>query len=270
MWKLNDQHKLWSSIAYAVRTPSRAENNLNIDVTTIPPFTADSNPTNLPILASVLGNADYDSEEILSYEIGYRFSPSNSLSFDSTVFYNDYDNLRGTNLGTLDDVNVTYAGGFPASGYFTLPILFDNNSSGHNYGFELSSQWLATNTLRLKLNYGYVVSSFEDNQSQNTMSPEHILSVNADWSITKTLNLDLTWRLVDSTQIISSLSAAEKKLDSFQGLDLGLRWQLTPDVSVAAYGKNLLYPSHVEYEAELFHIPYRVEPSYFAKITLAF
>lgn len=270
MWQLNEQHKLWSSIAYAVRTPSRAENNFIINASTIPPFTPNLNPSNLPIKILVKGNDDYDSEEILTYEVGYRFTPSNNLSFDSTIFYNDYDSLRGANFGTLDDSNVVYAGGFPVAGYFNQPTSFNNNLSGHNYGFELSSQWLATNTLRLKLNYGYVSSNFEDGQTQNTVSPEHILSAHADWSITNTLNFNLTWRYVDNTQIIDTSSVNDKQLDSFHGLDLGLNWQLVPDVSLSVYGKNLLYPSHVEYEAEQYHIPYRVEPSYFAKITLAF
>jgi len=255
MWQLNDHHKLWSSIAYSVRAPNRAENNLKVNVVNRP-----SGPTFTEI--SVRGNDAFESEELLSYEIGYRFTPSNKLSFDTALFYNDYDKLRGIVMGTPDMMS-----GFP----FTLEAPFVNNQDGQNYGFELSSQWVPNEALRFKLNYSYIYSDFSlTTPTQNTDAPENIVSAHADWNISNTLNLNLTWRYVDAAPVLSTFSAAQKELDSYQGLDIGLIWQLTPDLTLAAYGKNLLYPSHVEFEAEQFHIPYRVEPTYYGKITVQF
>ena len=259
MWDLNSQHKIWSSIARAVRTPSRAENNLNINALNVP-------PTSLPTPTTqiwVLGNSDFDSEEVLSYEVGYRFSPNNKLSFDSAMFYNNYDKLRGNISGVPDFSTIRL-------GYITQPLPFVNDQSGHNYGFELSSQWLAAQGLRLKLNYGYVQSHFSDMQSQNVYAPKHILSAHADWSLNADISLNVSWRYVDNVKILNTVKFETEQLEGYHGVDLALRWQITPSLSLAAYGKSLLFPGHVEYEAEQFHIPYRVEPNYFVKITLVF
>jgi iron complex outermembrane receptor protein len=48
----------------------------------------------LPILSSLLGNRDYESEKLLAFELGYRTQPIEKLSLDITGFYNSYDDLR--------------------------------------------------------------------------------------------------------------------------------------------------------------------------------
>ena len=42
----------------------------------------------------LLANPDFESEELIAYELGYRVKPANNLSFDLAVYYNDYDNIR--------------------------------------------------------------------------------------------------------------------------------------------------------------------------------
>ena len=44
-----------------------------------------------PIL---LPNRGFESETLVSYELGYRIKPVTTVSFDAAGFYNDYDNLR--------------------------------------------------------------------------------------------------------------------------------------------------------------------------------
>ena len=265
MWQLNEQHKLWSSISYAVRTPARAESSLSVNSFNIPP----NLPIN-PFITKVLinGNDNYESEELLSYEIGYRFIPSNNISFDSVLFYNDYDKLRSVSIGNIDLSNVP--------SYLTLPTFYSNEQDGYNYGFELSSQWLASDSLKFKFNYAYTHSEFVQNsgsgagQSQNTDTPEHIASLQADWNIAKNLSLDMTYRYVDTVEILDSINFSTKQLDSYHGVDIGLHWAVTPTISIEAFGKNLLNSSHVEYESEAFQLPNRVEPSYYGKVTLNF
>ena len=258
MWKLNNQHKLWSSISYAVRTPSRGEVNSISSPMIYPP-----NPlAPLPTKLLLKGDDNYKSEELLSYEVGYRFTPTSSISVDSTAFYNDYDQLRSISNEAIDFSK------FP--NYLIQPTHYANGHAGHNYGFELSNQWIASDSLKFKLNYAYTRNEFDQEQPQNTDTPKHIASLLADWRITKSLTFDATWRYVDSVEILDIVNMSTVELDSYHGVDLGIHWQISPAVSVNAYGKNLFNTHHVEYETELYQLPARVEASYYGKITLKF
>ena len=260
-WKLNDQHKLWSSVGYSVRSPARFDSNLNIAAGVIPPFVS-PNVTAAPVLLELQGQDDFKSEYLLDYELGYRFSPTSTFSLDSTIFLNHFHRLRGAKQADTDLTS------FPTS--IVQGIEFTNSQEGHTHGLELSSQWLATNTLKFKLNYSYTNGSFSDMQTQNTRAPRHIGSLNAVWSVHKDVDVNATWRYVDNASILNGAFGSKKMLDSFHGVDLGVNWHMSPDVTLSAYGKNLFYGEHVEYESGRFQIPYRVEPSYYGKVTFKF
>lgn len=257
MWQLNKKNNLWASVARAIRTPSRVENNLSVNAQNIPPSVES------PLVSIwVAGNENYQSEEIISYELGYRVIPAKKWSFDSTIFYNDYDQLRSA-LNSTTDFST-----FP--NYISQYLTFENDLDGYNYGFEFSSMWAATDDLQLKLNYSFIQNEFGENQSQNTDAPEHMLSTMMDWSITDDINLNLVWRFMGDAYVINTNDLSTKTIDSYHGLDIGLHWAVTPDVLLSAFGKNLLHPAHLEYEGENYQLPYRVGPSYYIKATLTF
>ena len=90
---LPKRQTLWASISHAVRTPSRVENDGRVSNEFIAPGTA-QNPGTLPLLTVLASNDDFESEELLAYEFGYRIQGTDSLSLDIATFYNEYDNLR--------------------------------------------------------------------------------------------------------------------------------------------------------------------------------
>ncbi|WP_137224412.1 TonB-dependent siderophore receptor [Shewanella sp. MEBiC00475] len=257
MWQLNEKNKLWASIARAVRTPSRSENNLSVNALNISPSAG------IPLVKTwVIGNDNYQSEEMTSYELGYRFIPAQKWSFDTTIFYNNYDQLRSSLYGTTDFST------FP--NYISQNVPFNNDLAGYNYGVEFSSIWTATDAIQLKLNYSYTQNEFDKSQSQNTDAPEHMLSTLMDWSITDDVDLNLVWRFIDEANVLNLNDLSNKTIDSYYGVDIGLHWQLDPNIILSAFGKNLLHPAHLEYEGETFQFPYRVGPSYYLKATLTF
>ncbi|GGQ23692.1 TonB-dependent receptor [Shewanella litoralis] len=257
MWQVDTKNSVWTSIARAVRTPSRVENNLSVNALNIPP--SDVSP---PVKVFVEGSDDYQSEEIVSYEIGYRFVPANKWSFDTTFFYNAYDKLRSTSDGTTD------FSAFP--NYLSQYTVFENQYDGYNYGAELSSMWAVTDSLQLKLNYSYIQNEFGDILGQNTQAPQNMASTIIDWSMTENIDVNIVWRFVDSTELLSSNGTSFKTIDGYKGVDLGVAWAVTPELMLSAYGKNLFYSSHLEYEAESILLPYQVGPSYFVKASLSF
>lgn len=257
MWQLNEKNKLWASIARAVRTPSRSENNLSVNALNISPSAG------IPLVKTwVIGNDNYQSEQMTSYELGYRFIPAQKWSFDTTMFYNHYDQLRSSLYGTTDFST------FP--NYVSQNVPFNNDLAGHNYGFEFSSIWTVTDEIQLKLIYSHTQNEFDQSQSQNTDAPKNMLSTLMDWSITDDVVLNIVWRFIDEANILNLNDLSNKTIDSYYGVDIGLHWQLNPNITLSAFGKNLLHPAHLEYEGETFQFPYRVGPSYFVKATLTF
>ncbi|MEH6503598.1 MAG: TonB-dependent receptor [Cycloclasticus sp.] len=261
MWKLSDQHKLWSSVAYSVRTPSQGESSAGVTTAVVPPA-----PPFVPYptkIALTGGGEQYDSEELLAYEVGYRFSPTDRISVDATVFYNKYDQLRSFSPGT--------AGYEPLPvDHFTLPLEIGNDEDGQNYGFEISNQWVASEELKFKLNYGFIDSDFSKNQTQNTEAPKHIASLSAEWLVDDNVDINMMWRYVDEASILDVVNGGSETIDSYHGADIGVTWRVLPKVSLSAFGRNLFYGDHVEYKPEIFHIPYRVEPSFYGKVTIDF
>lgn len=257
MWQIDTKNSVWTSIARAVRTPSRVENNLSVNALNIPP--SDVSP---PVKVFVVGSDDYQSEEIVSYELGYRFAPAKQWSFDTTFFYNAYDKLRSTSVGTTD------FSAFP--NYLEQYTVFENQYDGYNYGAEVSSTWIMTDLLQLRVNYSYIQNEFNELISQNTQAPQNIVSTIIDWNMTDNIDVNVVWRFIDKTELLSGNGSSVKAVDSYQGIDIGVSWAVMPELSLSAFGKNLFYSSHLEYEAESILLPYQVGPSYFVKASLRF
>src|SRR5205085_2793576 len=131
---------VWAAVSRAVRTPSRAERDLNFNFTTLnPPFAL------FPTLVTVLGNRGTLSEKVVAFETGYRWQPTQRLNLDLAAFYNIYDDLT-----TVDIQPARLLGGLP-----NLPVRFDNFASGHAYGVEVAAAWQPADWLTLRSAYTY-------------------------------------------------------------------------------------------------------------------
>lgn len=101
MWIPYHQHRICAAVSRAVRTPSRSEHDLDIFVRTLPPEPVPGLPFNTPPVAiSINGNKSFDSEDVLSYELGYRTTFIQDLSLDFSFFYNQYSKLRSAQSST--------------------------------------------------------------------------------------------------------------------------------------------------------------------------
>ena len=99
IWTPDPRHSLWGAVSRAVRTSSRADRDISIDIVVLPAG-APGNPFPAPLLVTVKGNPEFDSEKLIAYETGYRFRPTDRLSLDGTLFFNEYDKLRTGVPGT--------------------------------------------------------------------------------------------------------------------------------------------------------------------------
>jgi iron complex outermembrane receptor protein len=106
----------------------------------------------LPIAVYSLGNANYGSEEVITYETGYRTTFFKSVSFDVTGFYNNYQDLRYVQNATAMPVFTGYTTPMQQS------LLFNNHLQGRTYGVEIASVWQMLDWWRWDANYSWLHS----------------------------------------------------------------------------------------------------------------
>jgi len=77
LWAVNHQHSLWGAISKAVRIPSRSDKDIKFLVF----FPGATNS-----VALGTGNPDVLPEELIAYELGYRFYPNQDFLLDTNIF----------------------------------------------------------------------------------------------------------------------------------------------------------------------------------------
>ena len=258
LWTPHQDHRLWAAVSRAVQTPARGFVDARANLAVFPPspFTG-----NLPILVSIIGGDSLQSEELIAYEIGYRAQVAERLSLDATVFYNDYDQVIGANLGTP----------FPERRIFpphlVLPVELQNIGSGYNTGFELAANWRPMQDWRLRLAYSYLYSDIEnrDGVPMYNHGNQNRISLFSSWKLHDDLELDVWWRYVDNDSI-NTVSAGRTEVDSYSTVDLRLGWRPRKDLELSLIGANLFGGTHLEFVQETLTVPVEVEPSLYGRL----
>lgn len=259
LYKVNDKNTLWAAVSRAVRTPSQFEESgsllLGLDPTSQP----------YPLRYTMNGDEAYDAEDLMAYELGYRWLPASNLSLDFAVFINQYDNLRNAQPVSMLQYN---------------ELALKNNFKGTTYGVELATDWKPLDRWRLQLSYAYMGYDMEVENSwfgervvdiTEGGSPKHQVSLLSSLDVLENLQLNLWLRYVDSIETSNSvLSQRTISVDDYVTLDCNLAWQLHKNVELMLVGQNLLDSSHLEYVTEFSTKPTEVERSVYAKVTFTF
>jgi iron complex outermembrane receptor protein len=259
LWAVNNEHKIWGAVSQAVRTPSRFESDGEIKNAAFNTYQLGLTPApGLPLTVVTQGNDDYDSEEVTAYELGYRFIPVDSFSMDLAVFFNDYDDLR---TGELNQV-------FTGSG-FTQYVTLTNEGSAETYGVELSLKYRYSNFFQGHLAYTLLENKVEVYDSFGF--PHHQISLQGDFAVSKTMQLNLWFRFVDDMDALYSFDTDKTyEVDSYLTMDIRFAWQILPDLEFSVVGQNLLRGDHVEFVQESFSAPVEVGPSAYCQLTYRF
>jgi iron complex outermembrane receptor protein len=215
-WKLDEKSLLWSAVSRSVRTPSRIDTEFFI-------------PGQAPFL--LVGNKNFDSEELVAYEVGYRADVTKTLSYSVSAFYNDYDRLRSIELSP---------GG-------TTPFITGNKLRGNTYGAEVWGNYRINDWWRLSAGYNYFKKELElASDSTDILSldalktdPRYQFSLRSSMNLPRNTELDLTLRS------IGSLSAND--VPSYTELDARFGWKVAKGVALSVTGFNLLDRQHPEF-----------------------
>ncbi|MDP3856929.1 MAG: TonB-dependent receptor [Stagnimonas sp.] len=224
-WRLNDSWYSWGSVARAVRTPNRLNRELGFFCS--PVFAGALGCTEGDTL--LLGNPDFDSEQLVAYETGLRWRAGPRLLVELTGYFNDY-----TELSSFEGVGINGR--------------YANNFDGQGIGTEINASWTPTDTVQLSAYYSYLELDLKrqggsaDTTTEATVegnSPANQAGLRANWQPGPAWNLGGQLRYVDAL--------ARQQVPSYAELDLRAGWWLRPELELALVGQNLLQRSHAEF-----------------------
>lgn len=257
MWAPHRHHRVWAAVSRAVRTPSRFEHDMNFLQQVIPPGQF-SNP--LPIAIELEGNRGYDSEEVISYELGYRTTMIDRVSLDLTAFYTDYRNLRSADESALVFSN----------GVLNQKLMLRNRHQAHTYGVETAAVWQMLDWWRWDVNYSLLKTDLSSQLArvQTGRSPEQRVTVRAAVSPRQDIDLDVFFRYVDSNQLVSSID--NDRVKDYVSLDLRFAWRPSDGLELSLVGQNLLDSQRLEYRQEILTAPTEIDRGFYGKFRWEF
>jgi iron complex outermembrane receptor protein len=259
LWTPHPRHSVWAAVSRAVRTPSRAEDDVRVtQALPAPPFPPDT-------FTQLRGDRRFEAETLLAYELGYRVQLSDALSFDMATFYNVYERLR-----SFEPV----APSAPPPAVLAAAAL-DNKLEGETYGVEVAGHWQVMRWWRLHANYSHLQlqlhkkggggGSFIDGteldpERAEANSPQQQFGLRSAMDLPGKLELDCAVRFVDR---LSNLN-----VPGYVSLDVRLGWRPNKNLEVAVVGQNLLDDQHPEFRPTFLRFdPTEVQRSVYGKVT---
>jgi iron complex outermembrane receptor protein len=258
VWQPNPRTAVWGAVSRAVRSPSRADSDLELTLL------YDILPGPLPEFALVRGNPDFESETLLSYEIGLRRQPVKTIYWDLSVFYNDYDDLRG--FLPLTPIAGTTPGGWPA---VIVPVTWANGVRAQTYGFEWSGSWELTETWSLRGGYSFIRLNIEP-------APNVIRAVEEGGTprnIFFTWLMGRPWKQWQTDFILRYVDKVDSpNVPRYLVGDIRLARQLSNHAEVFVVGRNLFDGAHREWSRQdsLAIIGTEVQSEVYGGITLRY
>ena len=260
LWTPNERHSVWASISRAVRIPARVEvsgrNNSNF----IP-----SPPAPDPTLVSFLGNEDIVSEELLSFQVGYRVKPSDESFLDITGFYNSYNNLINIETGAV----------VPEGTYFLLPLIADNQGNANTFGIEVAGELEVFKWWKLKGGFTWFnIDLFVDQSSNDTTfatqnnDPRFQGHLRSYIDLPFDLEFDAAAYFVDEIFGFDSMGVPDS-VPEYTRIDLRLGWRPIKELEISVTAQNVQDAKHSEFVNRRIQLSGRtqVERSIFGKIT---
>ncbi len=219
-WNPTPHQTLWGAVSRAVRTPSRIDQDL------ISP-----NPTTgrFPFL---IANPDFESEDLMAYELGYRVKPTDQLSIDFAGYYNEYSDLR-----SLEPVG---PGG-------SLPFTIQNKLAGTSYGGTVAIKWRVTEWWEVDGSVSLLQTDFHrvdggrdpTNGAQEGNDPNSNFVIHSMMDLPGRIKFDTVFRYVDDLP--------RPATPAYFTADVRLAWSPIKNLELAIVGRDLLQNEHPEF-----------------------
>jgi iron complex outermembrane receptor protein len=231
-WTLDSNQAVWGAVSRAVRTPSRIDHDLSEGV---PPY-----------LVILKGGADFTSEKVVAYELGYRAQLTSTLAASVSGFLNQYQDVRSTSITPLT----------------LIPFYFANNLEGSTDGLEFSGTYQISEAWSLHGGYTLLKEhlhvkpgAFDLSGALNeTADPQHQITLRSSLNLPQHTEFDTALRWVDSLR--TNNGATPGTVPPYVELNARYSWHPNNRLELSLSGENLLHNRHTEYG---FPDPSRVE-----------
>jgi iron complex outermembrane receptor protein len=208
---------IWGAVSRAVRRPTR----LDVDIRALGPTGA---------LLAIGGGDDFEGENLVAGEFGYRAQPRAIAAVEATLFTHRYNDLRSQEL--------------PATG---PPIVVGNTLNGRTQGVELSGSLQPLPVWRLRASYTYFdVSITKDIDSRDigggateANDPSHMFGLRTDVDLPGGVELNLFLRGIGALK--------NPIVPSYTELNGRIGWRPTQHFEVSLAGQDLLHDHHPEF-----------------------
>jgi iron complex outermembrane receptor protein len=255
---LSPRQTLWAAVSRAVRTPSRAERDVEIDTSPVP------GPGGLLVVSTLYGSPAFRSETLRAHEVGYRVAPHAMVSFDVAGFYNAYDHLRTFEPGTPTPALT------PAGPILQVPLLFANGMEGTAAGAEVIARWTPAADWRLEGAYTFLDLTLRHKPtSADTLgivveddSPRHQARVAVNSTFGGVVDVGLS--AAYTAELI------KQQIPGYTRVDARLAWRIRPALTLAAGVRNLGDARHREFASTLGELPTETRRSLFAQLRVRF
>ncbi len=250
-WHASETQTFWGAVSRAIRIPTRGERGLSsIALSTPGGFVRQS--------ANTLRN--YDSEKLMAYELGHRIQPANWVSFDTSVFYHEYEDLRTFETGVS---------GFNLPGT-AFELVASNSGFAESHGAEIAGSFSFTSDWKVFANYSFLelqthkLKGSDDFliAAKEGQSPEQQFTVSSRYNVTEDIELDNTLYYVDELPAYN--------IQDYFRFDTRIGWKPIDGVELSIVGQNLLNEYHQELRPSLYSRPADIGRSVYGKIVLNF
>ncbi|MEO7598804.1 MAG: TonB-dependent receptor [Opitutus sp.] len=220
--KMDHENLLWAAVSRAVRTPSRIDHDLR------QPY---------PSGFVLQGGENFESENVIAYELGYRTQTTARWSSSIAAFYNQYDHIRSARPTPVT----------------TLPLVFANDVEGRTYGAEFTTIFQVLEWWRLTTGFTLLREDLRvrpgradlNNALNETSDPEHQWSVRSAMTWSSGLSFDVHLRWVDTLH--NNVVGKVGTVPSYTEANVRLGWKVNDNLELSAVGQNLLHDHHAEF-----------------------
>jgi iron complex outermembrane receptor protein len=261
-WKPVLQQTVWAAVSRAVRTPSRSDHDLRSNrspETVALPFV----PYSATYQPAVFGDENFDSEELIAWELGYRWQPEPRISIDVAAFYNQYDNLR-----TIEpNPGRAFLETDPQPPHIVIPAFIDNKMKGTTYGLEWATTWHPMTNWKLTAGYTWLQMDLRADDDSGDTSAEMQAGYSPVHQIQLRSCLDLShgWSFDSALYYVDELK--DLNVPAYTRLDLRIGWQPNADWEFSVSLENLLDDRHPEFAELTDIVPSQIPRQIYAQVT---
>jgi iron complex outermembrane receptor protein len=257
----DSRHTTWAAVSRAVRTPSRSEHDSTIRQIVFPNR---MDPTGPPNLIATFGSDDFDSEELIAYELGHRIQVNDRLSVDLAGFINTYDHLQTLESGTpfLEPI---------PQPHLVLPQFFENEMRGNVYGVEVSADYQVSERWKLIAGYTFLqMQLHRESDSAGFFTAEADEGQTAHHQFHLRSYYDLPCNLEWDIGLYAVSNLPNLDVPGYARFDTRIGWRPSDRLEFSVGAQNIFDDRHPEFGMASATQAFEVEHSVYGKMTYRF